>query len=265
MAGTELYSQSGRGGPEGCAWRRVVHGIPVEPCQGLNLYSFTPDTWSGSQMMDVSDVINTLHTVITGDVDKCPDLSLIGRPLTVGEWGVVIHPGLAQAHQGLTSSEGDTSFLVENCLMFGMGAAQVRQWDWRDLSPWETWLFDWGSVHSQDFIPKDAGKIIRALYVLLRMPEPSYQVPPAALLIPTSHRRGSSYYAIGQAVGNSNTLMAASRVEYSPISEDCLDRLPKAFTRSYGLCLTAPATRRWPGGEVRERRRRALCVGGRQL
>ena len=108
-----------------------------------------------------------------------------------------------------------------------MGAAQMRTWDWRDESPWDVWLFDWGSVHSQDYIPKEAGKIIRELYLLFRMPEPKYQVQSAALLIPTSHRRGSSYKTMAQVVMNANKLMGASRVDYAPISEDCLDRLPK--------------------------------------
>ena len=128
----------------------------------------------------------------TGDSDKYPDLGLIGKPLTVGEWGNLIHPGVARIGWGLTEPEGDDCFLNENCQVFGIGAAQIRTWDWRDESPWDTWLFDWGSVHSQDYIPKEAGKIIRALYLMFRIPEPKYEVPPAALLIPTSHRRGSS-------------------------------------------------------------------------
>jgi hypothetical protein len=189
--------------------------------------SYSPDSWAGPQMLDTSNVINAAYRLGANDGNKYPDLSLIGKPLVIGEWGNLIHPANARSQTGLSEPEGDDMWLNQNCQMFGVGAAQIRQWSWRDVSPWDTWLFNWGSVHGQCFVPKEAGRIIRVLYLLFRMPELDAEVQPVALLIPTSHRRGSTATRMALVTRNANKLLGAARVDYAPIAEDCLNELPQ--------------------------------------
>ena len=95
---------------------------PSTPMGGLfKRGEAVPDAWAGQQLMDISNVINAAYRLGTCDADKYPDLSLIGKPLTVGEWGNLILPGVARLGTGLTEPQGDECFLNENCQVFGHG------------------------------------------------------------------------------------------------------------------------------------------------
>lgn len=196
---------------------------------------FFVDAWPGQSLLDISSVMTAAYRLGVNDDLKYPDLSLIGKPTTIGEWGNLIHPGIARYGGGLTEREGDECFLNQNCQMFGIGAVQARQWSWRDVSGSENWIFDWGAMHSQDYVPKEVSRLVRCLYLLFRMPELKYEVQPVALVIPTSHKRGNSSASMAQVMRNANKLMGTARVDYAPIAEDCLEQLPK------GVCALV-----WP-------------------
>ncbi len=179
------------------------------------------DPWNG-RSFDISNIAVWGSIVGGGDSFTYGNLATIGKPLTVGEWGWLVHPSI-----GLSETDADTGWFNQNMQMFGTGAVQCRQWSWRDMSPWETWLFDWGTMHSQYYVSKEAGRIDKCLYFLFRMPELVYKVKPVVFVIPTSHKRGNSANRMAEICAKMASLLGMTRADNTTIAEDCLDKLPK--------------------------------------
>ena len=84
------------------------------------------------EVLDASNVATSGAPL--GIPDSClySNLSLIGKPLECGEWGVVIYPASTRVTSAGSEEIGDINHLNQNCHMFGLGAVQSREWDWRD-------------------------------------------------------------------------------------------------------------------------------------
>lgn len=178
------------------------------------------DPWNG-RSFDVSNIAIWGSIAGGGDSFTYGNLAAIGKPLTVGEWGWLVHPSI-----GLSETDADTAWFNQNMQMFGAGAVQCRQWSWRDLSPWENWLFNWGMMHSQYYVPKEAGRIDKCLYFLFRMPELVYAPKATAFVIPTSHKRGNSANRMAEICTKMASMLGMARADHMTIAEDCLDQLP---------------------------------------
>jgi len=153
------------------------------------------------------------------------DLRVIGKPMVQGECGAKDHPTYTEKDPW---GMGDTpekfcrrfSYLVHHA--FGLGAAALASWHWRD--PMEG-IFPCGLVHA-DRVPRPAASVMRALAFTLGRLRPRYETPQILLVVPENHRLGGSRVPATNALHRAEELLMSCQVDFGLLSENQLDKLP---------------------------------------
>ncbi|MBM4050861.1 MAG: hypothetical protein FJ279_37675, partial [Planctomycetes bacterium] len=163
---------------------------------------------------------------------KFNDLRVVGKGVSVGEFGVKTHPAWSPEegypaktyHTTRTEAEQLDLFLAIPHYTLGLGGAKMHNWCWLDA---DEWVFPWGLCYPCDNVEKDALCIYRNVGLLFRLFEPVYVPPSVYLLMPDTHRLGPSAPAVQAAVLKAIDALLDLHVDFAPIGEAELDRLPK--------------------------------------
>ncbi|NOZ22246.1 MAG: hypothetical protein GXP25_14295 [Planctomycetes bacterium] len=166
---------------------------------------------------------------------KLNDLRLIGKGLSVGEFGVKTHPAwsreegyeLSTYHVTRTEAEQNRLFLTLPHYVLGMGGCKMHNWCWRDANER---VFPWGLNYPCDVVEKDCLRVYRNVGLLFRQFEPVYRPPQVVLLVPDRHMLGGSAARVQRAVLTAMDTLVDLHVDFAPLGEAHIDKLPKGTT-----------------------------------
>jgi len=168
------------------------------------------------------------------DVNKLPltlrliDLRMRGKSLGLGEYGVKTHPawtidnGAGGYHPVRTEEEQKRLFMAVAHYGFGMGGCKVQNWCLRDASEW---VFPWGVLYPNGYLPKDVAYWHRNLSLVLRHLRPVYQAPEVAVLLPDNLRLGSHAQVGVEVAHNAFRALLSLKTEFNVINEHHVDAL----------------------------------------
>jgi hypothetical protein len=155
---------------------------------------------------------------------KIIDRRFAGKGFSLGEFGGrEAHDARVQGQTGDRPQESIEHFLLVGHYALGMGAAFVANWDWKDF---RDCVFPWGLNHA-DLTPKPVLQAFRDMTLLFREVEPVYEAPELFLLVPDSHRLGSRWNEVHDAVLHALDLLFAQHVNFGVINEYDLKGLPR--------------------------------------
>ncbi|MCX7597400.1 MAG: beta-galactosidase [Armatimonadetes bacterium] len=123
------------------------------------------------------------------------DMRYAGKSVNLGEYGVKTHPawsienGAAGYHIVRTEQQQKQLFLTVAAYALGMGVSKIQNWCLRDA---DEWVFPWGILYPNDFVPKDVAYAHRNLSLMWRLLAPKYEAPQVTVLAPTPLRLGNS-------------------------------------------------------------------------
>jgi len=154
---------------------------------------------------------------------KIIDRRFAGKSFSLGEFGAqAAHDARVQGQTGDRPEASLEHFLRVGHYALGMGASFVANWDWKDF---RDCVFPWGLNHA-DLVPKPVLQAFRHMALLFRFVEPRYEDPGLYLLVPDSHRLGSKWEEVHNAILHSLDLLLSCHVNFNVINEYDLDQLP---------------------------------------
>lgn len=168
------------------------------------------------------------------DFDRFPqtlkflDLSLRGRGINVGEFGVKTHPAWnATGYYIEARSEAyeQDYFLDVGHYAFGLGASKIQNWCWKypaDLP------FEWGINYPCDMTPRDVRFYYRNNGLMFRRFRPKYEIPEVLVLIPGAHRKGGQGAQVREGVLNGIRLLLDARVRIATLDDEFMESFPDA-------------------------------------
>lgn len=154
---------------------------------------------------------------------KIIDRRFVGKSFSLGEFGGrEAHDARVHGQTGDRPRESIEHFLLVGHYALGLGAAFVANWDWKDF---RDCIFPWGLNHA-DLTPKPVLQVFRDMALLFRDVEPVYEAPELFLLVPDSHRLGSRWNEVHEAILHALDLLLAQHVNFGVINEYDLQELP---------------------------------------
>jgi len=187
------------------------------------------------QTIDGQDVSNIGYFDRPGlDIDRLPlrmrwnDLRARAKGVSLGEYGVKTHPAWTEAngatdyHIVRSEEEQKRLFLAVAHYGFGMGGCKVQNWCLRDASEW---VFPWGVLYPNGYLPKDVAYWHRNLSLVLRHLRPVYQAPEVAVLLPDNLRLGSHAQVGVEVAHNAFRALLSLKTEFNVINEHHVDAL----------------------------------------
>lgn len=153
------------------------------------------------------------------------DLRLLGKPLTLGECGAKDHPTFKAVdpwHMGDDHEAYDRRFLSLGHHAFGLGAAAMSSWHWRD--PMEG-VFPCGLTH-QTGAPRPTAAVYRAMALAFGRLRPANASPPVCLLLPDAGRMSGQRETMIRACHRAAELLVASRVDFGLLPDSACEDLP---------------------------------------
>lgn len=153
------------------------------------------------------------------------DLRGLGKPLVLGECGAKNHPTYrAQDPWGMGDDDPsyDRRFLYLGHHAFGLGAAVMSSWHWRD--PIEG-IFPCGLAYSTG-VPRPTAAVYRAMAIAFGAIEPLPGRPEVVLLLPDEGRMSGQRAVTIRAFHRAAELLASARVDVTCLPDSALDRLP---------------------------------------
>jgi hypothetical protein len=154
------------------------------------------------------------------------DLRILGKPLIQGECGAKDHPTYATQDpwgMGDTPEKFNARFTSLVHHAFGVGAAALSSWHWRD--PMEG-IFPCGITHA-DSVPRPAASIMRAMAFTFSRLRPTYRTPEVILVLPDSHRFGGDRMAVLDAIHRCEDMLMGCQVDFATLGESQLSKLPE--------------------------------------
>lgn len=180
--------------------RELRAGDPVHPITS----EYYQDAWGGidlRQTLDGHDVSNFgFFNAPKDDLITLPeriafnDMRYAGKGVNIGEYGVKTHPawsienGGSGYHIVRTEEQQKQLFLTVAAYALGMGVSKIQNWCLRDA---DEWVFPWGILYPNDFVPKDVAYAHRNLSLMWRLLAPRYEPPEVTVLAPTPLRTGN--------------------------------------------------------------------------
>lgn len=180
--------------------REIRTDDPVHPITS----EYYQEAWGGidlRQTLDGHDVANFgFFSTPKNDLVILPeriafnDMRYAGKGVNIGEYGVKTHPawslenGATGYHIVRTEEQQKQLFLTVAAYALGMGVSKVQNWCLRDA---DEWVFPWGILYPNDFVPKDVAYAHRNLSLLWRLLAPRYDPPEVTILVPTALRTGN--------------------------------------------------------------------------
>jgi len=183
------------------------------------------------------------------------DLRGLGKPFILGEFGAKDHPSFKAADpwgMGDDDASYDQRFSYQAHHAFGLGAACMSCWHWRD--PMEG-IFPCGIVH-QTGVPRPTAQLYRAMALTFGALKPKSFTPEVYVVIPDSGRQSGQRDATIRAFHTSSDLLVACRANFGLLPDGALDRLPHE-TRA--LIYPVPFD---PSDAVLDRLTRFVAAGG---
>ncbi|OGV70450.1 MAG: hypothetical protein A3K19_12620 [Lentisphaerae bacterium RIFOXYB12_FULL_65_16] len=153
------------------------------------------------------------------------DLRGLGKPFILGEFGAKDHPTFKAADpwgMGDDHESFDRRFLYQVHHAFGMGAALVSSWHWRD--PMEG-VFPCGIVH-QTNVPRPTALLYRAMALTFGKLNRASVIPQVYVLLPDSSRQSGKRDDLIRAFHRASDLLVSCRVDFGLLPDSALDRLP---------------------------------------
>ena len=157
---------------------------------------------------------------------KDVDLRGLGKPFILGECGAKDHPTFKAADpwgMGDDDASYDQRFSYLAHHAFGLGAACMSCWHWRD--PMEG-IFPCGIVH-QTGVPRPTAQLYRAMALTFGTLKLRSVTPEVYVVIPDSGRQGGQREAAIRAFHKSSDLLVSCRASFGLIPDGSLDRLPR--------------------------------------
>ena len=154
------------------------------------------------------------------------DLRGLGKPFILGEFGAKNHPTFKAADpwgMGDDDDSYDQRFSSRAHRAFGLGAACISGWHWRD--PMEG-IFPCGLAH-QTGVPRPTAKLYRAMALTFGSLKPVSVTPEVYVVIPDSGRQSGSREAVIRAFHKSSDLLVACRANFGLLPDGSLGRLPR--------------------------------------
>ncbi|MGI5923417.1 MAG: hypothetical protein ACOX9E_05690 [Lentisphaeria bacterium] len=185
------------------------------------------DKYWGSQEQDFTNVHHYGALANLRSVLKVMDRRYAGKSFSLGEFGSrVAHTARNAGDWGDPADASVKHFLAVGHCAFGMGAAFVANWSWKDF---QDCVFPWGITHA-DLTAKPVLQAYRNFALLCRKAEPVYAAPKLYLLIPDGCRYGYRQNDIHEALRLAVDALLTLNVPFSVIHEWDLARLPKEAT-----------------------------------
>jgi hypothetical protein len=161
-------------------------------------------------------------------VSELKDLDLrgLGKPFILGEFGSKNHPTFRAADpwgMGDDDDSFDQRFSYQAHHAFGLGAAVLSCWHWRD--PMEG-IFPCGINH-QTGVPRPTALLYRAMALTFGMLKPLSVTPEVYVVLPDSGRQSGKRDAVVRAFHNASDLLVACRASFGLMPDGALDRLPR--------------------------------------
>ncbi|MDD4538286.1 MAG: hypothetical protein PHT80_04670 [Lentisphaeria bacterium] len=185
------------------------------------------DKYWGTQEQDFTNVhhygaLSNLRSVL-----KMMDRRYAGKSFSLGEFGSrVAHSARNAGQWGDPADASVKHFLAVGHCAFGMGAAFIANWSWKDF---QDCVFPWGITHA-DLTAKPVLQAYRNFALLCRNAEPVYVAPKLYLLVPDGGRYGYRQNDIHEALRLAVDALLTLNVPFSVIHEWDLARLPKEAT-----------------------------------
>ncbi|MBU0607926.1 MAG: beta-galactosidase, partial [Armatimonadetes bacterium] len=153
------------------------------------------------------------------------DQRVLGKPLVQGECGAKDHPTFASSDPWSMGDDDERynqrfSYLMHHA--FGLGAAALCSWHWRD--PMEG-IFPCGQVRS-DRVPRPSASVMRALAFTFGRLRPVFDMPQVVLVRPDTHRLGGSRAAVTAALHRAEDMLVSCQVDFGVIGEARIGELP---------------------------------------
>jgi len=176
---------------------------------------------------------NTIHE----DVDRFPqtlkflDLSLRGKGINVGEFGVKTHPAwddVGYYIQARSQAYEQNYFLTIGHYGFGLGASKIQNWCWKNPADLP---FAWGINYPCDLTPRDVRFYYRNNGVLFRRFQPRYVPADVVVVLPGNNRMGGQGAKVREGLLNGIRLLLDARVHFATLEDEFLADLP-ATTRA---------------------------------
>lgn len=190
-----------------------------------------------SNMAPADKILGVEHTSFSnmhwyGPVDAFPlefkliDRRFAGKAFSLGEFGAQeAHGARTRGKDYQHATESVERYLATVHYVLGLGGSFAADWCWKDYNDC---IFPWGLNHSQDLVSKDNFLAFRAMNLLFQRFEPRYDSPELYLLVPDSHRLGSKFKEVHDALHNCVQLLLQCHVPFNVINEFDLDQLPES-------------------------------------
>ena len=154
------------------------------------------------------------------------DLRGLGKPFILGEFGAKDHPTFkADDPWGMGDDDDsfDQRFSYQAHHAFGLGAALLSSWHWRD--PMEG-IFPCGITH-QTGVPRPTALLYRAMALTFGTLKPLSVTPEVYVVLPDSGRQSGKRDAVVRAFHKASDLLVACRAGFGVMPDGSLDRLPR--------------------------------------
>ncbi len=154
------------------------------------------------------------------------DLRGLGKPFILGEFGAKDHPTFKAADPwGMGDDDGsfDQRFSYQAHHAFGLGAAALSCWHWRD--PMEG-IFPCGIMH-QTGVPRPTALLYRAMALTFGILKPLSVTPEVYVVLPDSGRQSGKRDGVIRAFHKASDLLVACRAGFGVMPDGSLDRLPR--------------------------------------
>jgi len=190
-----------------------------------------------SNMAPADKILGVEHTSFSnmhwyGPVDAFPlefkliDRRFAGKTFSLGEFGAQeAHGARSHGKDYQHAGESVERYLATVHYVLGLGGSFAADWCWKDYNDC---IFPWGLNHSQDLVSKDNLLAFRAMNLLFQRFEPKYNPPELYLLVPDSHRLGSNFKEVHDALHHCVQLLLQRHVPFNVINEFDLDQLPES-------------------------------------
>lgn len=187
------------------------------------------ERWLGNDALDFAD----FHAYAEGsEIPKklrMIDQRILGRSMSIGEFGVNFHPGMYRANGFRKASwiveppQAVEQFLEVTHEAFGMGGSFVANWLWSDS---EELIFSMGLIHAHRHEPRDILRVYRNCSLFFRQVKPRFVSPRLCFVIADNHRLGGEAKRVTEAIMNGLDMLLKCHVEFSVINESGLGKLP---------------------------------------
>jgi len=159
---------------------------------------------------------------------KLIDRRAFGQSLSLGEFGSsVMHHRRIHGQDGAADEQSVRYFLNVGHYGLGLGASLLCNWCFKDLSGA---VFPWGIRHVGQgrAVPKDVLLAYRNFGLLAARPEPRYEPPELALLLPDAVRFGPFAGQVLEAIYAAIDALLRLRVDFNVINTEdlCRAKLP---------------------------------------